>query len=120
MDKEEIEKDFSFLKERENVLAVLLFGSQLRGREHERSDIDICVVAPDADPLKLWLEIDREIRPLGKNYDFHVFEDFSLKLKHEVMENYEIIWCKDKSKLQEYFYRFRKIWEDQAKARGVA
>lgn len=119
MDRKAVEKDFSFLREKEGVLAVLLFGSHVTGRDHEKSDLDICIVAPGEDPWDLWLEVDKEVRSKEK-YDFHVFEDLGLKMKHQVMENYEIIWCRDKYKLQEYFYNYRKLWKDQAKARGVA
>ncbi|KXB01405.1 hypothetical protein AKJ44_02590 [candidate division MSBL1 archaeon SCGC-AAA261F17] len=119
MDRQTIEKDFSFLKERKGVLAVLLFGSRVTKREHERSDVDICIVAPEEDPWSLWLDVDRRVRSKGR-YDFHIFEDFGLKMKHQVLENHEIIWCRDEPKLHEYFYTYRKLWDDQAKARGVA
>lgn len=119
MDRGTIENDFSFLKEKEGVLAVLLFGSRVTRREHGRSDVDICIVAPKEDSWSLWLDVDRRVRSKGR-YDFHIFEDLGLRLKHQVMENYEIIWCRDEFKLQEYFYTYRKLWNDQAKARRIA
>lgn len=120
MDEGKIKEDFSFLKEDVNILAVLVFGSQVTGQKHERSDTDICVVAPDAEPSDVMRKVWRNVKTEKKGYDVHTFEEFNLKMKHEVMENYEIIWCEDKPKLQEYFYKYRKLWKDQAKARGVA
>lgn len=119
MDKKDIEKDFSFLKEREGVLAVLLFGSQAGGKIHERSDIDICVVAPEENSLKLWLEIDRKLKAKEEGYDFHIFKDLSIKMKHEIIQTHQIIFCKNRAKLEEYFYFYRKLWKDQAIAREV-
>lgn len=120
MDKGEVEGDFAFLKDKEGVLAILLFGSRVKGRVHGRSDVDVCVVAPGEDAWDLWLEIDRKVRPKGKDYDVHIFEDLGLRLKHSVIRNHEVVWCRDVRRLEEYFYLYEKLWRDQAKARGVA
>ena len=48
MDQREIvemaKKDLAFLQD--NVLGVLIYGSWATGESHEKSDIDICIVAP--------------------------------------------------------------------------
>ncbi len=119
MDKKSIEENFSFLKDRQGVLAVLIFGSSVKDRKHERSDIDICIVAPDLDPHELWLDVDRKVRK-KEVYDFHIFEDLGLRMKHQIMKNHEVLWTRDRSRLQEYFYWHRKLWKDQSKARNVA
>lgn len=117
MDRKKIEEDFKFLEEDEAVLAVLLFGSQVTGETHERSDIDICIVAPDTKPLNMMRKAWRELKT--EKYDVHTFEEFSLKMKHQVIEKHEIIHCSNERKLKEYLHRYRKIWNDQAVARGV-
>ncbi|MFB6265482.1 MAG: nucleotidyltransferase domain-containing protein [Candidatus Nanohaloarchaea archaeon] len=119
MDREQVREDFQFLEEDDRVLAVLVFGSQVAGKAHERSDIDICIVAPDTDPMDVMGEVWAEVPTDSRNYDVHTFEEFSLKMKHQVMEDHEKVWCRDESRLEEYFYRFRKLWNDQAVARGV-
>lgn len=120
MDRKQMKKDFEFLREDERVLGVLVFGSQIAERDHEMSDTDVCIVAPDADPWKVLKQVFSKINTEKKDYDVHVFEEFTLRLKHYLMEDYEILWTRDKGELQEYFYKYRKLWEDQAKARGVA
>ena len=120
MDKEKIAKDFEFLRQDEDVLAVLVFGSTVEGKEHDRSDIDVCVVAPGREPWEVLKNIYPEVDTEGKNYDVHTFEEFGLRLKHRVMEDHEILWARDRGKLGEYFYKYQKLWKDQAKARGVA
>ncbi len=119
MDKGKIESDFEFLKSDDEVLAILVFGSSVKGREHSRSDVDICVVAPEQNPWEILREVYSEVDTEGNDYDVHTFEELSLKMKHSVMEDHVPVWIRDHGKLKEYFYRYRKLWQDQAKARGV-
>ncbi|KXB08304.1 hypothetical protein AKJ56_01525 [candidate division MSBL1 archaeon SCGC-AAA382N08] len=120
MNKEKIEQDLEFLKSDEKVLSILVFGSTVKGNTNEKSDIDICIVAPEKKPWKVLKKIYSNVNTEKKNYDVHTFEELSLRLKHRVMENHTPIWIRNKRKLEEYFYKYRKLWQDQAKARGVA
>jgi len=119
MDREQVAEDFAFLQEDDRVLAVLVFGSQVTGRAHDRSDIDICIVAPEAEPMDIMRSVWANVKTESKDYDVHTFEEFPLKLQHRVMEEHETVWCRDEQELQEYLHRFRKLWNDQAVARGV-
>lgn len=106
-----IKEDFGFLKD--DVLAVLMFGSVVRGEETARSDVDICVVAPDKDPEDILKSVFREVDVEARNYDVHVFEELPLHVKMQVIKNHDIVYTKDKYRLYEYFYYFRKLWDDQ-------
>ena len=99
------------LKELQNdVLAILIYGSVAKGKENERSDIDICIVAPGVKSDDLYTKL----LPLMKeNYDIKIFEDMPLFLKMEVIKNHKIVYAKNVYQLYEYFYKFRKIWKDQ-------
>lgn len=108
MDKRDIERikrDLEFLFDK--VLGVLVYGSIAKDEENERSDIDICIVAPNKDSSKIF----KETLPL--NYDIKIFELMPLYLKIEVIENHNILYAKDVHELYEYFYFFRKLWNDQ-------
>nr|MDO8086483.1 hypothetical protein [Candidatus Sigynarchaeum springense] len=51
---------------------------------------------------------------LGKvhpKYELHVFELLSLKIQRSVFTRY-IVVAGDQLEISEYFYGFRKIWED--------
>lgn len=113
--KEDVAKDFSFLRGHEDILAVLLFGSRAKGEWNERSDVDVCIVAPfhpcGTDLLK---EVHRNLDVYGKKYDVKIFEDLPPYLKVGVMESNEVVYEKDPYELHEYFYSIRKLWEDQA------
>ena len=115
MDKEQIEKDFEFLKEKEEILAVLVFGSQVKETTHSQSDTDICIVAPETDSWDILSEIYPNINTEKKNYDIKTFEELTLRLKNSVIQNHEIIWTKDNTKLQDYLFKYRNLWNDQAR-----
>jgi hypothetical protein len=75
MDREEVlakaKRDFQFLQKR--VLGTLVFGSWARGEASERSDIDLCIVAPRAsDPGALWREALSNIQ--DSRYEVRIFE----------------------------------------------
>lgn len=108
-DEDQIKRDLKSLQR--HALAILLYGSKVRNESTERSDVDICVVAPNADHKELYREI---LRISGKGgYDIKLFEKLPLFMKMEVIKNHKIIYTKNIRDLYEYFYRFRKLWKDQ-------
>lgn len=100
-----IKKDFEPFNNR--VLGILLYGSQIKGTTTPRSDIDICLIAPNEKSSKLF----KDTLPL--KYDVKIFETMPLFLKIQVIEQHKIIYAKDRYELYEYFYRYRKIWIDE-------
>ena len=95
----------------EEVHSVLVFGSLARGEMSERSDIDICVVAPRA---KYKEKLANKIAGmLPKNYDVCLFELLPLYLKIEIINHHIILFTKNRLELYEYFYHYRKLWKDQ-------
>ncbi len=118
--KETIEKDISFLFVRNDLLGVLLYGSVVKGEETPRSDIDICLVAPACkDKAGLLREVHRNLDVFSKKYDVRIFEELPLYIQIQIIENHEIIYTKDVYEMFEYFYYFRKLWEDQASRQHV-
>ena len=94
------------------MLGVILFGSWATGMGHERSDIDICIVAPSAeDKIALWRDAIAAIR--DDRYDVRIFELLPLYLKMVVIEQGVVVYSRDVLELYEYFYPFRRIWGDQ-------
>ena len=107
-----IYKDFEFLKDR--VLAVLMFGSAMDCDESR--DIDVCIVAPEGCDIR---EVFKRIDVSGKRYDVWLFEELPLYMKMEVIEKHVIVYCRDILELYEYFYQFRKLWQDQVKRNRI-
>jgi len=112
-----IESEFAFLEGDKKILAVLLFGSGAKGQADSRSDRDFCVVAPEVIDSNSMSAILRKIyvnlNVSLKRYDIWLFEEFSLYMKAQVIENHRVVSCRDLPELYEYFYFYRKIWNDQ-------
>ncbi len=105
-----LKKDFNFLKGK--VLGILLYGSQLKDPT-PRSDIDVCIVAPNMDDATVISGIFRNVDVSGKKYDVHTFHELPLHIQTQVINHHEEIFVKDRPALHEYFYFYRKLWNDQ-------
>jgi|Deesub1362A_J573_1020465.scaffolds.fasta_scaffold00005_42 hypothetical protein len=106
-----LKKEFSFLENIKDVLAVLLFGSHAKNEATVRSDIDLCIVAPAADKDSLLSFILQSVN--SSRYHIWLFEELPLYMKKEVIDNHKVILCRDKLNLYEYFYFVNKLWKDQ-------
>ena len=95
------------------IWAILLFGSTVSEEDSPRSDIDICVVAPEAqDKEKLLRKIWRTVEG---NFDLWLFEELPLYLQMVVITEHIVLYSsQDIPALHEYFYFYRKLWKDQA------
>ena len=91
--------DFAFLADDDEVLAILLFGSAARDDADQRSDKDICIVAPElSDPrtrLVFLRAIFERLDVTGKRYDLWFFEELPLYMKIQVVEHHEDTLCRD-------------------------
>jgi hypothetical protein len=105
-----VKEDFSFLEKK--VLGILLYGSTQRNEYNEKSDIDICIVAPKQEPRKILKEVFRKVDVYGKKYDVRIFEELPLYIKIEIIRNHTVVFG-DIYDLYEYFYSIRKLWDDQ-------
>ena len=120
MDRKQVEKDVEAFKEIEGVKAVLLYGSQVEGRSHGESDWDICLVAPEKESWEVVKKTFHREETRREKYDVHTFEELLLKIKIRIIENHETLWKQEDFHLDEYLHRYRKIWNDTSKARGIA
>ncbi|MFB6245520.1 MAG: nucleotidyltransferase domain-containing protein [Candidatus Nanohaloarchaea archaeon] len=120
MGREQLEKDVKDFSEIDGVKAVLLFGSRVEGRSHSRSDWDICLVAPEKDPWEVVKQTFYSEETRREEYDVHAFEELPLKIKIRIVENHEVLFREKGFRLEEYLHRYRRIWNDTSKARGVS
>lgn len=110
-----VKNDLQFLRDlfwQNRVQSVLLYGSRARSEAGPGSDIDLCIVAPEAaDKAKLWREFISHLR--DGPYDVRIFELLPLHIKTAVIEEGLVVYSKDILELYEYFHPFRREWEDQ-------
>ncbi len=96
----------------ELALGVLLYGSHVRGEAGPGSDIDLCIVAPQAaDRAALWRNFISHLH--DDRYDVRIFETLPLHIKMAVIEEGLVLHSRDDLELYEYFSSFRREWEDQ-------
>lgn len=103
-----IKKDLVFYK----GYWTIVFGSALIHNHYsERSDIDIAIITKKKDKkanILIWESI------LGHNpqkYDVKIFEILPLYIQIEIINNYLVVFG-NSLEISEYFYSYRKIWED--------
>ncbi len=110
---DQIIDDFSFAFTNKEILGILLFGSYIYNWETNRSDIDICVVAPNKENYELLSVFLRNIDVVSKKYDIRFFSELPLYIIIQVIRDGILIYSPDKLDLYEYFYFYRKLWADQ-------
>lgn len=116
-----VEEDFQFLQSRDDVMAVLIFGSAAKEEQTERSDVDVCIVAPLCrDKEHLLREIYEKVNVIGKGYDVWIFEELPLYMKARIIEDHIYIYAKGMPELYEYFYPFRKLWDGQKRRQRIS
>ena len=107
-----LKERFKPVMEEKAIHSVLVFGSQVSGKNSSRSDIDIYIVAPGTRNKE---EILRKIwRTVEGDFDLWLFEELPLYLKIAVISEHIVLYCsQDIATLHEYFYFYRKLWQDQ-------
>jgi hypothetical protein len=101
-------------------MGILLYGSHIYDQQTNRSDIDICIVAPGENPFDLLSYIWEHVNTHVKNYDVRIFSELPLYIKINVIKDGVLIYSPDKYELYEYFYLYRKIWDDQKHRQQVS
>jgi uncharacterized protein len=64
-----------------------------------------------SDPGALWREALSQIQ--DSRYEVRIFEHLPLYMKIAVIEEGVVVCSRDILELYEYFYPFRRVWEDQ-------
>jgi len=94
-----------------NKYEVVLFGSQVSGGARPNSDYDVAVISRLKD-VKANIFLQKEL--IGKfslNYDIRVFELYPINIQISIIHNYKVIFG-DILEISEYFYSYRKLWND--------
>ncbi|MBY8985321.1 MAG: nucleotidyltransferase domain-containing protein [Candidatus Lokiarchaeota archaeon] len=109
----QIYNDFSYVIEKKDILGILLYGSYTKSENTNRSDIDICIVAPNEDLHQLLSFVLQNINVGANKYDIRLFNELPLYIKIHIIEDGILIYSPNELDLYEFFYIYRKLWEDQ-------
>jgi len=105
---EEMKEILEPLKEKYEAI---LFGSAVEGGMRPESDIDIAIITRNKNE-KQNIELQKSL--LGEfplKFDIRVFELFPIDIQISIIRNYKVIYG-DPLEISEYFYYFRKKWDD--------
>jgi hypothetical protein len=108
----ELKRFVEIVKQDPAVLAVMLFGSRARGEESVNSDIDVCLILlPKA---RTDLELSQKKHEYLKAFDLdvQVFQQLPLYMRHRVLRDGRILFCRDEPLLYELAYRTAQQYED--------
>lgn len=90
---------------------VILFGSQVEGGARPTSDYDITIVTGEKQEESNLLSFKKILGMVAPPYEAHIFELLPIHIQISVIKNYQVIFG-DHLEISEYFYPFRKAWED--------
>jgi predicted nucleotidyltransferase len=95
-----------------DVLAVILFGSVARGESNSLSDADICIVLipKKYDHIEL-SHIKLKYSSIA-DFDINIFQQLPLYIRHRVLKEGRILFCKDEELLYSIALRAAKDFED--------
>ena len=110
---DQIYNDFSNVIEKKDILGILLYGSFTKDKNTNKSDVDICIVAPNEDLHQLLSFILQNINVSAKKYDVRIFNELPLYIKIHIIEDGLLIYSSNKLDLYEFFFIYRKLWDDQ-------
>ncbi len=97
----ELELVLERLKSHEKVLAVILFGSTVRGETTPLSDVDIAVVVEDPTP-----EDEAELGSLySRRIDLVLFHRLPPYIQFQVLKEGKVLYLRDKEKFKEIKFR---------------
>ncbi len=101
---------------KDEIFAVILYGSYAVGKQTPRSDIDICIVVGSHKKEVLDKVFKKILLICGESekYDIKMFEEMPLKLKIEVLSEGIVLYAKEEKELDFIKHKYIKIWNDQS------
>ncbi|MCX5704355.1 MAG: nucleotidyltransferase domain-containing protein [Candidatus Omnitrophica bacterium] len=108
-----------------DILAIFLFGSTARNKNHKQSDIDICLMMRQGSYLPL--EFSRKKLEYTKLFDLDVqiFQQLPLYIKIRVIREGKNLFCANDDELYQIVFRtitefedFKQIYRDYLKEVG--
>jgi predicted nucleotidyltransferase len=97
----------TFAEKRNEVLGVIIFGSQAQGRARESSDVDVALyidpAAIPADALQVQLRYTVELeRAIGKRVDLVLLNLAPPMLRHQIFRNGKLVFERDQLRVRRF------------------
>ena len=95
-----------------DVLAVILFGSQVCGNAGPGSDVDVCVVLEAGGSSGIEASRKRLDYLAGGDLDVKVFQQLPLYIRSRVLKEGRVLFVRDEDRLYELAFRTVRAFED--------
>ena len=96
----------------EEVLAVILFGSQARGEATPASDIDVCLVLAGRDHDPLFLSQKKLDYLTVGGLDLHLYQQLPIYIRRRVLKEGRVLFVRNEDALYEIAFRSAQAFED--------
>ena len=90
---------------------VVVFGSQVTGGTRPNSDVDVAIITREKNKEKNIQLYNQILGKVPSKYDIKIFELLPIHIQMSIINDHIVIFG-DKIELSEYFYFYRKIWND--------
>ncbi len=99
-------------KKDKDVLAVSIFGSFARGEKYR--DVDVCLILRPQKYSNLEMSKKRlkYLSEAGDKFDIQIFQQLPVYIKHRILKEGKIIFCRDEEKLYDLALLTIKEYED--------
>jgi len=108
----QLEQLLSQAKEDSEVLAVLQFGSTVRGEQTAASDVDVCLLLQSKKYGQLTLSRKKLAYLQGDDLDVHVFQQLPLYIRQRVLKEGKVLFARDLDALYALAFRTVQEFED--------
>ncbi len=100
------------VREDDEVVAVLLFGSRARGDAGVGSDVDLCLVLRPGGYTSAYLFSKKLSYLVEGTADIHIFSQLPLYIRRRVLKEGRVLFCRDEDLLYDIAYRTAQEFED--------
>jgi hypothetical protein len=108
----ELERLLTEVRQDDDVLAVILFGSAARGELAPHSDVDVCLVLHDGARMRSSASRKR-LDYLGRfSLDIRIFQQLPLYIRRRVLKEGKVLFARDEEPLYELAFRTAQAFED--------
>ena len=109
---EELDRLLAKVRQDEEVLAVILFGSAARNEQVPSSDVDVCLVMTPKSLRPNTLSHKRIEYMKDNSLDVRVFQQLPLYIRVRVLKEGRILFVRDEDQLYELAFRTAQAFED--------
>lgn len=107
-----LEKLIDQARQDEEILAVILFGSQARGEATPASDIDVCLVLAGRNHDPLFLSRKRLDYLAVGGLDIHLYQQLPIYIRRRVFKEGRVLFARNEEDLYEVAFRAAQAFED--------